>query len=289
MKECQPSQVLFDYLQQELRPDQLDRIEAHLPHCAACREELARLRQQIQKVRATLARLDPAPSLQPKPELGIGQPQARPIAFIPSTRLATVLTTAIVLILCGVSLLDGTQSILANSISQLKVIVDVSAVLKRTTSMDCYVLMPGSRSEKSYRVRWSASSITRVDRESTGGVRQTLWISNTTVPPDPVWQPSMEFLTPAILARHLEGSYGLMQTGQWKDAGSNEFQLVGREDQHVIEIAIDGRTYLPKTLRKYLPDSGTGEARKCVLEARFLWNRPVPEELMIPRLVARKR
>jgi len=233
--------------------------------------------------------LDPAPSLQPKPEPDIGQLQARPIAVIPSPRLATVLTTAVVLILCGVTLLNGKQSILANSIAQLKVIVDVSAVLKRTTSMDCFVFMPGSRSEKSYRVRWSASSITRVDRESTGGVRQTLWISNTTVPPDPVWQPSMEFLTPTILARHFEGSYGLMQTGQWKDAGSNEFQLVGREDQHAIEIAIDGRTYLPKTLRKYLPDSGTGEARKCVLEARFLWNRPVPEELMIPRLVARKR
>jgi hypothetical protein len=280
---------LFDYLQRDLPPDRLARIEAHLPHCAACRKELERLQQQIQQVRATLAQLDPAPGWQPRPKPDISQVPARPIAFIPSPRLAMVLTTAVVLILCGTTLFNGKQSVLANSISRLKVIMDVSAIVKRTTSMDCCVLMPGSGGENSYHVRWSASGITRVDRESTGGVRQTLWISNTTVPPDPVWQPSMEFLTPAIMARHLEGPYGLMQTGQWKDAGPEEFLLAGREDQRAIEIAIDERTYLPKTLRKYLPDSGTGEARKCVLEVRFLWNRPVPEELMIPRPAAGKR
>ena len=105
-----------------------------------------------------------------------------------------------------------------------------------------------------------------VDRKSTDGMQQTLWISNTTVPPDPVWQPAMEFLTPTILARHVEGAYGLMQAGQ-RDAP-------------------DQRTYLPTTLRKYLPDSRTGEARNCVLEVRFLWNRPVPEQLLIPQLAA---
>jgi hypothetical protein len=198
--------------------------------------------------------------------------------------------SAVMLILGGVLHLTGSQSALANSISRLKVIIDVSARLNRTTSMDCSVLKPGAGGENSYyRVRWDASGITRVDRKSTDGVQQTLWISNTTVPPDPVWQPAMEFLTPAILARHVEGQYGLMQAGQRDTAKPAEFLLVGRENQQVIEIAIDERTYLPKTLKKYLPDSGTGEARNCVLEVRFLWNRPVPEELLIPRPAAGKR
>ena len=60
MHECQPSQVLFDYLQRELPLDLGSRIDAHLLHCAGCREELERLRLQIQQVRITLARLDPA-------------------------------------------------------------------------------------------------------------------------------------------------------------------------------------------------------------------------------------
>jgi hypothetical protein len=203
---------------------------------------------------------------------------------------ALIYASAVVLILGSVMRFDGNQSALANSIARLKVIIDVSARLNGTTSMDCSVLTSGTGGENSsYRIRWGASDITRVDRESTEGVRQTLWISNTTVPPGPIWQPAMEFLTPAILSRHIEEPYGLMQAGPRAVAEPAEFLLVGRENQYVIEIAIDERTYLPKTLKKYVPDSGTGEARICVLEARFLWNRPVSGELLIPRRAAGKR
>jgi len=290
MQGCQPSQVLFDYLQQELPQDQLFRIKAHLQQCAACREELTRLRQQMQQVRATLAQLDPAQGWPTKSHPDFVRLPAYPMSFIPAPRLAVALTALVVMILSGIALLSGKQSVLANSISQLKVIMDLSAILNRATSMDCSVLKsePGNENS-SYHLRWSARGITRVDRESADGVQQTLWISDTTVPPDPVWQPAMESLTPAILARHLEGRYGLMKTGQWNDAGLDEFLLLGRENQQVIEIAIDKRTYLPKTLKKYFPDSETGEGRQCVLEVRFLWNRPVPEELMIPRPAARKQ
>lgn len=201
-----------------------------------------------------------------------------------------IFASAAVLILGSVMHFGENQSALANSLTRLKVIIDVSTRLNRTTSMDCSMLKSGAGGENSsYRVRWGTSDITRVDRKTTYGVQQTLWISNTTVPPDPVWQPAMEFLTPTILARHVEESYGLMQAGQRSAAGPAEFLLVGRQNQHIIEIAIDKGTYLPKTLRKYLPDSGTGEARNCVLEVRFLWNRPVPAELLIPRPATGKR
>jgi hypothetical protein len=201
-----------------------------------------------------------------------------------------IFSSAVVLILVGVMHFGQNQSALANSISRLKVIIDLSARLSRTTSMDCSVLKPGAGGENSYyRVRWGASGITRVDRKSKDGVQQTLWISNTTVPPDPMWQPAMEFLTPTTLAQHVEGPYGLMNARQRDAAAPDEFLLVGRENHQVIEIAIDQRTYLPKTIRKYLPDSGTATARNCVLEVRFLWNRPVPEELLIPRPAAGKR
>jgi len=198
-----------------------------------------------------------------------------------------VFASAVMLILSVVMHSAENQSALANSMARLKVIIDVSARMNRASSMDCSVLKPEAGGENSYyRVRWSAGGVTRVDREAADGVQQTLWISNTTVPPDPVWQPSMEFLTPAILARHVEGQYGLMQAGQRDAAERGEFLLIGRENQQTIEIAVDERTYLPKTIRKYSPDSGTDQARNCVLEVRFLWNRPTPEGLLIPQTAA---
>ena len=202
---------------------------------------------------------------------------------------AMIFASAMILILSSAMHFGESQNALANSISRLKVIIDVATRLNRTTSMDCSVLKSEAGGDKSsYRIRWGRSDIARVDRKSNDGIQQTLWISNTTVPPDPVWQPAMEFLTPTILARHVEGSYGLMQAGPRDAAEPAEFLLVGRENQHTIEIAIDQRTYLPTTLRKYLPDSRTGEARSCVLEVRFLWNRPVPEDLLIPQPAAGK-
>jgi hypothetical protein len=199
--------------------------------------------------------------------------------------------SAVLLILGGVMHISGNQSALANSISRLKVIMDVSAILNRTTSMDCSILRPGAGGENSYyRVRWSANGITRVDRKSTSGLQQTLWIANTAVPPDAAWQPAMEFLTPAILARHMEEPYRLRQGAQRDDAGPDELLLVGKENQQIVEILVDKRTYLPKTLKKFLPDSGkTGMERNCIVEARFLWNQPISRELLVPESQAAKR
>lgn len=288
MRECQDSQVLFDYLQQELRPDQAARIEAHLPHCAACRDELDQLRRQIQEVKTTLAQLDPAPGRQPKPNPDLVRLRARPDSLLPFPHPALGCAVAVVLILCVIVQPGGKQSAMADSISRLKVLMDISATLNRASSMDCSMTMPGIGGEKSYHIRWNAKGITRVDRKSTEGIQQTMWISGSTVPPDPVWQPAMELLTPAILARNLEGPYGLMQTGLRDAAGPGEFLLVGRENQQTIEITVDGRTYLPKKLKKYSPGSETGVARNCVLEVQLLWNRPIPKDLLIPRPAAGK-
>jgi hypothetical protein len=290
MRECLSSQVLFDYLQKEMPPARLERIDIHMAHCAACREELQRLRQQIGLVRATLAQLDPAPGRPARPQPDSVQLPARPVSLIPLLRLAMASAAAVALILGALMHPGGEQSALANSITRLKVIIDVAATLNRATFMECSVLKPETRNENSYyQVRWSASGITRVDRKTTDGVQQTLWISNTTVPPDPVWQPAMEFLTPEILTMHMEGTYGLMQTGLRDSTGPDEFLLIGREHQQVIEIAVDERTFLPKTLKKYSTDSWTGEKRNCVLEVRFQWNRPIPEKLLIPRPAAGKQ
>ncbi|HTY61184.1 MAG TPA: anti-sigma factor [Acidobacteriota bacterium] len=274
MQECQSSQGLFDYLRQELPPDQVARVEAHLSHCAACRDELHRLRQQIQQVQAILAQLDPVP----------GRLPARSVSFIRLPRWALAFAATVMLILGAVMHLSGNQSALANSISRLKVIVDVSTGLYSATSMDCTLKIPDAgRLTSNYRARWSAAGITRVDLDPGSGMEKTLWISNTSNPPDPVWQPVMEFLTPAILAQHMEKHYGLAQIVSKSGAGQDEFLLAGQEDRQTIEIAVDERTYLPKMLKKYSQDSGkTGQQRHSLMEVRFLWNQPILREVFIP-------
>jgi len=191
--------------------------------------------------------------------------------------------SAFMLILGGVMHLSGNQSALANSITRLKAIVDISAGLNSATSMDCTVIQPGvGGTDAHYRIRWSFRGITRVDMDSGGTPERTLWISNTTVPPDPMWKPAMEFLTPAVLAQHIEERYGFNQAGPEAGSGIEDLLLVGSENRQAVEIAIDEATFLPRTLKKYLPESDQTGKRQCVMEVQFLWNQPVSQELFVP-------
>ena len=178
----------------------------------------------------------------------------------------------------------GDQSVLANSIGRFKVVTTVSDSLYRATSMDCTVLIPGTGNKVStYRVRWRIKGATRMDMKSSDGTEHTLWTSDPAKPPSFIWQPAMELMTPTVLARNMEQRYRLMKTMRQDGAESSEFLLVGSEDQQRIEIAVDGRTYLPKTLIKYSQDSGqTNEDGKCLIEARFKWNQPIARDLLVP-------
>jgi hypothetical protein len=226
----------------------------------------------------------------------------------PLRREILAVASAVLLILGVVMQLSGSPSALAHSIEQLKVIITVSMSLNRTAIMDCTVLKPNAGGENSsYHVRWRAPGDARMDMVSSDGA-QTIWISNGTISfadsdggavrsmpiktmtPGPVWQPALEFMTPTLLAKHMEEQYGLMRTGERSGAGSSEFLIIGREDGQAVEITVDARTYLPKVLKKYASDSGrTNGDRVCLMEVRFLWNQPIPRELFVPGALAAKQ
>ena len=90
--------------------------------------------------------------------------------------------SAVMLILGVVMHLSGSQSALADSIEQLKVMVTISASLNRAASMDCVVLKPGAEGgNTSYHVFWRRTDgDARVDMVSPGGT-QTVWISGETI------------------------------------------------------------------------------------------------------------
>ncbi len=214
--------------------------------------------------------------------------------------------SALMLILGVVTQLGGNQSVLANSIEQMKAMIAVSGRMHYAASMDCTALKPGAGDENSrFRIRWNAAGVTRVDIDTNDGTKQTLWISEGTVSiadyeggparstaitaMPSKWRPFTEYLTPTILAQHME-RYGLRQSERQSGAGLDDFLLVGQENQHVIEIAIDGRTYLPKTLKKYSPDSARiGKERNCLEEVQFQWNMPISPELLVPGMLTAKR
>ena len=226
----------------------------------------------------------------------------------PFRKEVLAVAAAVMMILGLVMQLSGGQNVLAHSIEQLKVIATITMGLDRVSSMDCRVLEPATEGEQpSYRIRWRTGDEVRVDMDSGDGA-QTLWISNDTVSvsgqggggvrsmsvdtmtPGPVWQPALEFMSPETVAKHIEEQYGLMQSIGRVSAGTNEFLIVGREGGRDVEVTVDAKTYLPKMLKKYSRDSNRSNgARDCVVEARFLWNRPIPGELFSPRTPAAER
>lgn len=216
--------------------------------------------------------------------------------------------SAAMLILGIVMQLSGSQTVLAHSIEQLKVIATISMSLNRASSMDCMVRTRGEEDEKiSCRVRWSTSGDVRVDVDEGDGT-QTFWIPNEAVSvagpkvgnkrsmpinamiPKPVLQLILEFMSPEIVAKHIEEQYRLMQRIGRVSLGTNEFLIVGREGRQDVEITMDAKTYLPRVLKKCLHDTDrTNEARNCAMEARFLWNQPISEELFSPRIPAAEK
>jgi hypothetical protein len=216
--------------------------------------------------------------------------------------ILAVISAAMIILGLGMQL-QSPQSALAHSIERLKVFVPISASLNRASSMDGTMLKRDEAGEQlSYHIRWTASGDVRVDM-NTANYTQTLWISKKTVSitspdgsavssmplnemtPGSVWQPAMEFLSPTILERQLQGRYGLMQS-----SGTNEFLIAGLEGPQNVEITLDTKTCLPKVLKKYSIDSDrTNGTRNCLMEVRFLWNQPISAGLFIPRAPAVKQ
>jgi hypothetical protein len=216
--------------------------------------------------------------------------------------------SAVFLILGVVMHLSEPQSALAHSIEQLKVIMTITMSLDRAVSMDCTILKPESGGESiSYHVRWRAKGDARVDMDAAGRA-QTIWISDETISlaasdgstirsvplktiaAGPAWQPAMEFRTPEIFAKQMEERYGLMQTGDRSDSGSGDFLITGREDGQTVELTVDAKTYLPKTLKKYALDSSRNKGeRSCLVEVRFNWNRPMSDALFVPGPLTEKQ
>jgi hypothetical protein len=218
-----------------------------------------------------------------------------------------VFSSVIMMVIGCIAHLGGYQNVLAHSISHVKVILAMSGQLRRATSMDCSMLWPGKEGKPlQYRVRWAQSGRTRVDVAVAGRTEKTFWTADGSATiadyadgslstlagvdqvRDPLLQPVLAFISPAVLARHLEERCQLRQVTQ-QDTLASALLFVGHEGRDAIEVTVDGKTYLPATFKKPLPDvAPAGRQSVRVMEARFVWNQPVAPELLVPGITAGK-
>jgi hypothetical protein len=221
-------------------------------------------------------------------------------------RKGLLVSVSAVMLALGILMhLSESKSALAYSIEQLKVMQTISIKLNQAAFMDCSIMTPGNGDIRtSYHLLWRAGGHTRIERISADDTK-TIWISDATVASpgsdndsislkalaaDSKWQPAMEYRTPSLLVRNMERRYRLMEIKGIGGNRADEFQIIGRDNRQTVEITVDARTYLPKALRKFDPDSDRNNGERiCRLEVRFLWNQPVPDDWFIPRKLPGKQ
>jgi hypothetical protein len=194
--------------------------------------------------------------------------------------------------------LGGYQSLLANTISLLKMSVSLTEQLRLARSMDCVISMPALGSlAPVYRIRWIRDGHTRMDVESPHGLERTLWIfqgsvtvfsyesgrSSTTPPAPDLQEPLPALVSPNDLARRLSETWQL-QPEKKRHHGSS-LVFIDRRDGAVIEVYFDRNSYLPISLDIKPPKAnGKGGPGGVATTAVFIWNQPIEPELLVPSL-----
>jgi hypothetical protein len=194
--------------------------------------------------------------------------------------------------------LGGYQSLLANSISALKMSVSLTEQLRLARSMDCVISMPAlGSSAPVYRIRWIRDGHTRMDVESPRGLERTLWIfqgsvtvfsyesgrSSATPPAPDLQEPLPALVSPNDLARRFSEIWQL-QPEKKRHHGSS-LVFIDRRDGTVIEVDFDRNSYLPISLDIKPPKAnGKGGPEGVATTAVFIWNQPIEPELLVPSL-----
>jgi len=194
--------------------------------------------------------------------------------------------------------LGGYQSLLANSISLLKMSVSLTEQLRLARSMDCVIRMPAlGSSAPRYRIRWVRDGHTRMDVESPRGLERTLWIfqgnvtafsyesglSSATPPGPDLQEPLPALVSPNDLARRISETWELQPEN--KRHISSSLVFIDHRDGATIEVYFDKSSYLPVSLNRKPPKAdGKGGPGGVATTAVFIWNQPIEPELLVPSL-----
>jgi len=218
-------------------------------------------------------------------------------------------SSIIMVALGGIMHVSGHRSALAESVLMLNISVSVSDQVRHTGSMECTVQEPWENGQSlAYSIRWLLPNMTRVDVQKTDEIHKTLWISDEDITivdhvkntlrkvdsveqiKDPLFQPIMGFLTPSELAERMYGRWQPKQYEQQDERQLGTFTYAIHEEKALLEMTVNLNTYLPMSIRKFLPGSTkAGEEEKLIMQVHFIWNQPVSPQFMIPKIIKRSQ
>lgn len=216
--------------------------------------------------------------------------------------LACVSITMVVL--GGVLQISGSHNSLTENISTLGTSISVSDQLNHTRSMECSVLVPVENDDPlKYSIQWLSPNKTRVQiikQDKT--IIKTIWLSEEEITiadhikntlhkgkniehmNDSHILPVKGFLSPFDLVERMGGNWLLKQYTKEGECEWGTFTVSMPEEKALLEMTVDLCTYLPVSIKKFLPDpSQEGREGKILMTIHFRWNTPIPSQLTFPK------
>lgn len=200
----------------------------------------------------------------------------------------------ILLATAGFVPLTGSRNLLADSLSTFTTSINVFEQISRSKSMDCSVETTTGKGDRlNYSIKWTPGS-TRVQVcRPDNSIIKTLEIIDDRVTiihhadnslhyaknleqvDDPLFQPVMDFISPADLQERIQMKW---KSGiYWKRGDCDEgiFTVLNSREKADMEIMVDMCTFLPIKMTTYRPfPTPAGEGGEMVIKVRFAWETP---------------
>jgi hypothetical protein len=204
--------------------------------------------------------------------------------------------SSLLMIVVGAFLhVSGHRSAMAETLSFLNTSVSVANQLQEATSMECRIQVPAEDGKHlSYIIRWHSPEMMRVDVQDAEKAGKTLVISGSGITvtdhindsfrkyqsleqiKDPVFEPSLEFLSPHVLATAIYERWKPQYYRAEDEGQKGTFVYIDNGERTTLEMTVDMNTSLPESIRKFSSDlSGADDVYELAMKAQFVWNEPI--------------
>jgi hypothetical protein len=217
---------------------------------------------------------------------------------------ALVVVSLLMIVLGSFIHSSGSSNKLAENLSVLGTSVVVPSQMSRSHSMECSIQVYGKNEKQlKYSIQWISSNLSKIQvADSDNTLLETIWLSEEDIViadhvsdtirkekrpaqlSNPLIRPIIGYLTPAELVERMFGEWKLEQYQQNVECRLGIFRVALPNERAILKLAVDLRTYLPVTIKKFLPAEELGEDT-LILDLQYRWNIPLSRELVSPQLI----
>jgi hypothetical protein len=207
----------------------------------------------------------------------------------------------ILLVTAGFVPITNSRNLLAESLSTLTTSINVSEQLSRANGMECTVESVTAKGDRlNYSIKWTPNQTLVQAIKPDNSIIKTLEIVNDRVTildhttnshhyannlgqvNDPLFQPIMDFISPAHLQERMQMKWKPGIYRQRGDCDEGIFTVLNSQEKADMEIMVDMCTFLPMTMTSHRPvPTFPGKERDGVIKVQFAWETPPS----LPRLI----